>query len=1230
MRQRTSSPFAALALLVTIAAGSALAATITADTADDVCAPAANPCNVTSTVNVVSGSTLDFGSRTVNVTGGGRFDFGSGSASLLCGNFNATTSTAAIVMRATESGFSEGGLVTIEARRSCSGGGRSCIDAADCQLGNCTARRCTLRPSETCTSDAGCQLGTCMANRRCSLRTSTRCLSNSDCDWGTCPTQLTCAGEAQNPVNCAVNADCNFGTCTVGSASIDLNGAVQGNADTPGVLVLRAADNVTVRKTVTLSASDDESDGGEIDIDAASGFCSIQNTLSVTGGGFSSGGAISLSAGTDITLTSDIDAVGGDFDGGAIDFNAGNDVIISKDVNVNAAQGAGLGGEIGIDAGRDVIITGTSGNPTVFSSEGHTDSENTAGDGGTQQLIAGRDMNLGTSTRFEGSGSMPDGFGADLYVDAGRNLTVSGEIEAEAKGADGAGGFIETVAGGAATFAASSLIDLTGGTQGGGLFELLVGGNLTYSGTVDVTAGGGGVGGSVLLASDADMTVGGTLKTQGGIGGAGDGRLEVDACRFTLAATGKVDNKASGGNNVFTSRESMRFLGGSSVTNPSGENILIYRTAAKPPVLSGTMSPNPQLVLDQSLVGCPVCGNSEVDQTETCDDGNLNNGDGCSSTCQLESCIAQTPGYPAVPLCDDGSGCTVDSCNVSTGDCEHEFLCDDGIACTVDSCVDDQCANTPDDGACEDSDPCTTNFCSVVSGCDEVASNEACDDGLFCTVGDVCENFECNGSPRVCDDGIACTVDGCDEGADACVATANHEECTDGVFCNGAEVCDLVAGCQEVDDVDCSHLDTVCGTGACDEDTNECVAVSATNEGSPCDDGLFCTTDDRCQSGECAGDPIDCSDGVACTVDLCDEVADECVRTPDDGACDNGIFCDGAEICDDEAGCESGEAVDCSSEDDACNEGACDEDSNSCVAVPANEGDPCDDEAFCTVADRCQAGICGGDARDCADEFECTVDSCDEDGDSCLHMASDALCSNGLFCDGAETCSADVGCLPGTPADCSFLDSQCEQGVCDEGSDSCEVEPANSGGDCSDEDICTTNDTCIEGHCEGTPIDCSHLDDACHVGTCNVVSGVCEAEPGNEGFDCDDGDECTENDACSGGECLGESIEGCGVVCGDGVQEGDEQCDDGDTTFVPGEYCRANCTRVPCGQPTDVGSVPRAADALFTLRTVVGQLTCDRRVCDPDNNGLIQAADALRLLRIAVGQSLTLNCPLTL
>ncbi|HYB99028.1 MAG TPA: hypothetical protein VEC57_07805 [Candidatus Limnocylindrales bacterium] len=65
-----------------------------------------------------------------------------------------------------------------------------------------------------------------------------------------------------------------------------------------------------------------------------------------------------------------------------------------------------------------------------------------------------------------------------------------------------------------------------------------------------------------------------------------------------------------------------------------------------------------------------------------------------------------------------------------------------------------------------------------------------------------------------------------------------------------------------------------------------------------------------------------------------------------------------------------------------------------------------------------------------------------------------------------------------------------------------------------------------------------------------------------------------------------------------------------------------------CGQPQSTGEKPNTSDALFTLRAGVGALTCDPWVCDVDSNGKINAGDALRILKFAVGQAgITLSCP---
>jgi len=89
-----------------------------------------------------------------------------------------------------------------------------------------------------------------------------------------------------------------------------------------------------------------------------------------------------------------------------------------------------------------------------------------------------------------------------------------------------------------------------------------------------------------------------------------------------------------------------------------------------------------------------------------------------------------------------------------------------------------------------------------------------------------------------------------------------------------------------------------------------------------------------------------------------------------------------------------------------------------------------------------------------------------------------------------------------------------------------------------------------------------------------------------------------------------------------------EDCDDGDQSFVRGDWCSAECTRVRCGVPTNRDStMPTATDALFVLQAAVELVRCDARVCDVDHSDALTAGDALRILRKAVGVAVRLSCP---
>jgi hypothetical protein len=116
-----------------------------------------------------------------------------------------------------------------------------------------------------------------------------------------------------------------------------------------------------------------------------------------------------------------------------------------------------------------------------------------------------------------------------------------------------------------------------------------------------------------------------------------------------------------------------------------------------------------------------------------------------------------------------------------------------------------------------------------------------------------------------------------------------------------------------------------------------------------------------------------------------------CRFVPDDSQCQNGLYCDGLEICDNKLGCILGEPVTCS-DGNPCTINSCDEESQECSSEPRDvdqDGDPdahcsggdCDDlDPFVSsLADEvCDNGV-DDDCDDTVDEAQCaspTNDTC--------------------------------------------------------------------------------------------------------------------------------------------------------------------------------------------------------------------------------------------------------------
>ncbi len=143
--------------------------------------------------------------------------------------------------------------------------------------------------------------------------------------------------------------------------------------------------------------------------------------------------------------------------------------------------------------------------------------------------------------------------------------------------------------------------------------------------------------------------------------------------------------------------------------------------------------------------------------------------------------------------------------------------------------------------------------CSDGSGNEKCKTDADCDDGLFCSGEETCEETGCIHS------GDPCAGSGliCDEAGDRCVECLEDQDCQDdGIFCNGLEICNLDFECQPGGDP-CLEAGQLC-----DEAGDRCVDCL---EDGDCRDELFCNGDEFCDSasGTCAVLEVPCF-GLGC------------------------------------------------------------------------------------------------------------------------------------------------------------------------------------------------------------------------------------------------------------------------------------------------------------------------------------------------------------------------------
>ncbi len=413
----------------------------------------------------------------------------------------------------------------------------------------------------------------------------------------------------------------------------------------------------------------------------------------------------------------------------------------------------------------------------------------------------------------------------------------------------------------------------------------------------------------------------------------------------------------------------------------------------------------------------------------------------------------------------------------------------------------------------------------------------------------VCGNGKQEGL-EACDDGNATNGDGCEND---CTKTClpgpvGDKFCDDGNACNGVETC-----------------------GA----DNKCTVGKPLVEGDACGTGKLCKAglciDASCGDGVVSG-AEECDDGNVTDGDGCDMCKHSCVSTDPTRDCSGGDPCAGASTCDDATHtCAPGTPL---ADGTSCGTGKICK-AATCVSASCGDG-------VVTAPEECDLGAGNGPGTGC--EVDCK-----------LSCANDAACGDGNPCNGAETCQAVTvdgksgkKCAAGTPlADGTSCGSgkTCKAGACaaptcgngtiDPGEDcdfgagngagtgcetSCKFSCTKSPDSCSDGNACNGVETCQTVTVSGkTGQKCSSGTPLAACAACGS-GGVCVAGSCATSI-CGDG--CV--DATKGEQCEPKSTATCDAscktivpaVCGNGIRETGETCDDSGKVNLDG--CDATC-----------------------------------------------------------------------
>jgi hypothetical protein len=487
-------------------------------------------------------------------------------------------------------------------------------------------------------------------------------------------------------------------TIKAGSFTITGSGQIKGfSRDAAGgAVTVQVTNNILINSTISSGAVRlSGQDAGSLTL-SAGGSVSIGGRLAIYGDGIvASGGSLSIDAGTNLTITGQLDLHGGlQGSGGDIDLNALGDVIVSGFVDLT-----------GGDVGGGFLDASAGGSLTL----GQVDMSGSgaAGDAGFLIADVGGDVRLQGSFRGRGADNGEDcGDGADIDISALGDIVLSAEMDLRGRGTDCSGGSLALD--GANVFIQSAMMmSGTGLLGGGGDVDIIAATLLRLTGTLQLDGGQSG-GGDVSLFSDRDIEILGSIYGIGRSAVSPGGSADLVATKITVSGT--IDTSAGsslppGGaigltacDVITTPSAVLRALGDLSTIDVTANDVMQLRgqfraeangsialrygpTANPPDIVGASFVPLPTSTLDPTLLPCRVCATNS-----DCADGNPCTDDVCDVTQCLNPPLGNSP-------CEDGDECTV-------GDFCADGICVSGPMGT--------CNDADQDGRPDATDQCTT------------------------------------------------------------------------------------------------------------------------------------------------------------------------------------------------------------------------------------------------------------------------------------------------------------------------------------------------------------------------------------------------------------------------------------------------------------------------------------------------------------------------------------------